>query len=238
MNSLTVQTSILIGAVLISLSILVHGGIIKVGKTDTVAAPVAQAPVAAQVKTEAQIVEGLKKLAGKLSLKQNDFNQCLDSGAKTTLVDADLAEGSTLGVGGTPSFFVNGRELFIGAAPFADFKKIIDEELNSTAPANTVRKTVAVGNLPIKGNLNAPVTLVEYSDYQCPFCSRFYTDAEKSIIKEYVDTGKVKFYYRDYPLKQIHPGAQKAAEAVRCAGDQSKYWEFHDLVFENQSALF
>lgn len=235
MNSLSTQTAILIGAVLISLSILVHGGIIKIGKTD---APTA-APTAGQAqKTEAQIVEGLKSQAKSLGLDSAKFNSCLDSGEKAALVSADLSDGSQLGVGGTPSFFVNGREFFVGAAPFAEFKKIIDEELNGTAPADSVRKTVSVGDLPILGKAGAVVTLIEFSDYQCPFCGRFYNDTESQIKKEYVDSGKVKFYYRDFPLKQIHPGAQKGAEAARCAGDQNKYWEYHDLVFKNQISIF
>jgi protein-disulfide isomerase len=239
-NSLTPQASVLIGSVLISLSILVHGGIIKIGKADSVATPPpAAAPAGGQAaKTDAQRMEGLKKIAADLKLDTNKFNSCLDSGDKASAVSADLADGSTAGVGGTPSFFVNGRELFIGASPFAEFKKVIDEELNGTAPATVTRKTVGVGNLPPRGNLNAPVTFIEFSDYECPFCSRFYTDAEQQIMKEYVNTGKVKFYYRDYPLTSIHPGAQKAAEAARCAGDQNKYWEYHDLVFTNQAAIF
>jgi protein-disulfide isomerase len=122
--------------------------------------------------------------------------------------------------------------------PFADFKKIIDEELSGTAPTETKRETVAVGNLPIQGSEGAKVTIVEFSDYQCPFCERHYTQTESQIKKEYIDKGLVKFYYRDFPLSSIHPGAEKGAEAARCAGDQNKYWQFHDAVFENQSNIF
>ncbi len=82
------------------------------------------------------------------------------------------------------------------------------------------------------GAENAPVTLVEFSDYQCPFCERFYSDAEKQIREQYVKTGKVKFIYRDFPLS-FHENAQKAAEAAECAGEQGKYWEMHDKLFES-----
>jgi len=83
----------------------------------------------------------------------------------------------------------------------------------------------------IKGDPNAPVTIVEFSDYECPFCAKFYAQAFKQIESEYIDTGKVKFVYRDFPLN-FHAQAQKAAEAAECAGEQGKYFEMHDKLFE------
>ncbi len=88
------------------------------------------------------------------------------------------------------------------------------------------------------GAENATVVVVEYSDFQCSFCGRFYQQTEPQIIGEYVDTGKVKFVYRHFPLAQIHQYAQKAAEASECASDQGKFWEYHDRLFDNQNALF
>jgi protein-disulfide isomerase len=87
-----------------------------------------------------------------------------------------------------------------------------------------------------EGDVNAPVTIYEYSDFQCPFCARFYTQTLGQLKSEYVDTGKVKLVFRDYPLS-FHPEAQKAAEAAECAGEQDKFWEMHDLLFENQATL-
>ena len=86
------------------------------------------------------------------------------------------------------------------------------------------------------GDKNAPVVLYEFSDYQCPFCGRFYSGALPDIKKNYIDTGKVKLVFKDFPL-DIHPEATPAALAARCAGDQEKYFEFHDKLFENQQAL-
>ena len=83
-----------------------------------------------------------------------------------------------------------------------------------------------------KGDKNAPVTIIEFSDYECPFCTRFYTQTLAQIQKEYIDTGKVKFVYRDFPLG-FHQNAQKAAEAAECAGEQDKYFDMHDKLFEN-----
>lgn len=207
----------------------------KAGGVPTAAAP-AQ-PSAPQAKTEAEIVNGLKEQAKTLGLDANKFDSCLESGDKASLVSKDLADGSKAGVNGTPAFFVNGR-LISGAVPFDQFKTIIDEELSGNAAANTKRETVDVGDLPVLGQESSKITLIEFSDYQCPFCGRFYSQTEGQIKKEYIDKGLVKFYYRDFPLSQIHPGAQKAAEAARCAGDQGKYWEYHDLVFQNQNDIF
>jgi protein-disulfide isomerase len=84
----------------------------------------------------------------------------------------------------------------------------------------------------VKGDENAPVTIVEFSDYECPFCERFYSQTYSQIKSEYVDTGKVKLIFRDFPLG-FHQNAQKAAEAAECAEEQDKYYEMHDKLFEN-----
>lgn len=234
---LTTPVAILLGAFVIAVAILLQGGIIKLGKPPTTTQPATQP---AGPKTEADIVKNLKTIASKLNLDQNKFNSCLDSGSKAALVTADLNDGAKVGVQGTPAFFINGR-LLSGAQPYDQFKKIIDEELGGTAsPSAEVRGgvSVGVGNLPALGSENAPVTIVEFSDYQCPFCEKHFIQAEPQLKSGYIDTGKVKFYYRDFPLSQIHQGAQKAAEAARCAGEQNKYWQYHDLVFQNQATIF
>jgi len=90
---------------------------------------------------------------------------------------------------------------------------------------------------PVLGNEDAKLTIVEFSDFQCPFCKRARDDAVKQIEEQYIKTGKVKFVYRDFPLTSIHPMAQKSAEAAECADDQGKFWEYHDLIFEKQAGL-
>lgn len=84
----------------------------------------------------------------------------------------------------------------------------------------------------VKGNPDAAVTIVEYSDFECPFCARFYREAYKDIIKEYVEPGLVKIEFRQFPLRQIHGNAQKAAEASLCASEQDRFWGMHDMLFE------
>ena len=86
---------------------------------------------------------------------------------------------------------------------------------------------------PVRGNAAAPVTIVEFSDYQCPFCARVNPTLDR-VRQTYGD--RVKIVFKDFPLGN-HPQAPKAAEAARCAGDQSKYWEMHDAMFANQRAL-
>jgi protein-disulfide isomerase len=85
-----------------------------------------------------------------------------------------------------------------------------------------------------KGQPNAPVTVIEYSDFQCPFCARFATIQALTIDQKYVETGKIKYVFHDYPLQQ-HANAIPSAQAARCAGDQGAFWPMHDLLFANQA---
>ena len=102
-----------------------------------------------------------------------------------------------------------------------------------SAPTGPV--DVSAGHLPFLGNKDAKVTLVEFSDFQCPFCKALFDQALPQIKKDYIDTGKVKLAYRHFPLASIHPNAQKAAEASECANDQGEFWLYHDALFQNQA---
>ena len=93
---------------------------------------------------------------------------------------------------------------------------------------------VSADDDPVKGDPNAPLTIIEFSDFQCPFCWRFYTQTLPLIEKNYINTGKVKFVYRDFPIQSIHSNALSAAMASECADEQGKFWEFHDVLFVNQ----
>jgi protein-disulfide isomerase len=97
------------------------------------------------------------------------------------------------------------------------------------APA-VVRVAVSTEGAPIRGAAQAPVTLVEFSDFHCPFCSRAQATL-KHVLERYPD--KVKLVYRDFPLDRLHPQARHAAEAPRCAHDQGKFWEYHDVLYAN-----
>jgi len=95
-------------------------------------------------------------------------------------------------------------------------------------------KFVSVDDDPVLGNANAKVTIIEFGDYQCPSCRLFWREIEPRLKKEYVDTGKVKLVFRDFPIKEIHPDATAAAMAAQCDADQGKYWEYHDRIFREQ----
>jgi len=95
---------------------------------------------------------------------------------------------------------------------------------------------MSVADAPMLGRADAQVTLVEFSDYECPFCQRFFAMTFPALKKEYVDTGKVRYVFRDFPLDQIHPQARQLAEAAHCAGEEGKYWEMHDVLFRGQKA--
>jgi protein-disulfide isomerase len=103
-----------------------------------------------------------------------------------------------------------------------------------TQPPLTKIASVDTDGAPVKGKADAPVTIVEFGDFQCPFCGRFATDSLQQLVKNYVDTGQVKFVYKEYPLP-FHPNAQPAALAAECANEQDKFWPYHDKLFATQS---
>ena len=84
----------------------------------------------------------------------------------------------------------------------------------------------------VLGKSSAKVELVEFSDFQCPFCKQFFNETYKQLKEKYIDTGKVKLVFRHFPLTSIHPYAQKAGEAAECANRQKKFFEYHDVLFQ------
>ena len=120
-----------------------------------------------------------------------------------------------------------------------EIKKLLQQRQQPQRPQlpNVKGKEFTLGTNPIKGDSSATLTLVEMTDYQCPYCARYYTGAYPQIQSAYVETGKVRYLLMDLPLESIHKLAFKAAEASRCAGDQDQYWQMHDRLFQNQRAL-
>src|SRR2546423_7344961 len=110
--------------------------------------------------------------------------------------------------------------------------------LLSRAPAGPPQNVVLdLSNSPAQGAPTAKLTLIEFSDYQCPFCGRHVRETAAQIDKEYITTGKLRHVFLNLPLESIHRFAFKAAEAANCAGEQGKYWEMHNRLFENQAKL-
>jgi len=85
---------------------------------------------------------------------------------------------------------------------------------------------------PVRGNANAPVTIVEYGDFQCPSCGAFTRGVEPELVRRYIDTGKAKLVFRHFPW--IGAESRRAAEAASCAGAQGRFWEYHDLLYASQ----
>jgi protein-disulfide isomerase len=115
----------------------------------------------------------------------------------------------------------------------------LTDTLGEAIPTNTAPSVsnISIDDDVILGDPNAPVTMIVFGDYQCPFCLRATEGAEAQIRDTYVADGKVRMIYRDFPLDQIHPFARKAAEAAECARDQGKYWMYHDALFERQDEI-
>jgi protein-disulfide isomerase len=118
-----------------------------------------------------------------------------------------------------------------------EIKKLLASRPAAGAPAadQAMNAVLSVDGEPFKGEKNAKLTLVEFSEFQCPFCGRHVRETYPQLEKEYIQTGKVKYVFRDLPLESIHKNAFKASEAAHCAGEQGKFWEFHDKVYAGAS---
>lgn len=116
-------------------------------------------------------------------------------------------------------------------------KKGIEEVRRPESQPEDQPRPVSIDDDYIRGRADARLTLIEFSDFQCPFCERFYRETLPLIEKEYIRTGKIRMVYRDFPIASNHKYAEKAAEAAQCAGEQGKYWEMHDMIFKNQKAM-
>lgn len=197
--------------------------------------------------------EKLAAYAKEIKLNKKKFESCLADEATAATVKADMDQAASLGVQGTPGFFINGKFLG-GAFPIETFREIIGKELDGTSsevctdysedlqkycsdpepqnqPFKPARVEVALGNAPVIGSKNAKVTVVEFSDFECPFCHRAYTTV-KQLQSEFPND--VKIAYKNLPLTNLHPHAEKAAQAAVCAQKQGKFWEMHDKMFEAQ----
>ena len=117
-----------------------------------------------------------------------------------------------------------------------ELRKLLETKAGEPVAGPPVVATLNVRGEPFKGETSAPIAIVEYSDFECPYCGKYTREIYPQIIEHYVKKGKVRYYFRDLPLP-FHPNALPAAIAARCAGDQGKFWEMHDSLFANQDAL-
>ncbi|HSH02683.1 MAG TPA: thioredoxin domain-containing protein [Anaerolineae bacterium] len=204
--------------------------------------------------SNAGVRDMLVSYAGEIGVDEGVVGSCIDEGRYNQEVSQDLQAGSALGVRGTPAFFINGS-LLSGAQPIGAFDVAISRAkegqpavaaappaTNNSTAGSTVQQPIVVPTpVPVTddyaaaiGDPNAPVTIVEYTDYQCPFCARHSAETYPSILSDMIETGRVYYMLKDLPLDNIHPQARTAAVAARCAGEQEAYWEMHDELFARQ----
>jgi protein-disulfide isomerase len=119
-------------------------------------------------------------------------------------------------------------------------RQILEHNAKSAPPSPSdtqpFKANLQLRGSPFVGSENAPLTLVEFTDYQCPFCRRFHFSTFAQLKEKYIDTGVVKFYSLDYPL-EFHSFAQQAAEAARCSGDQGHFWDMRDQLQKSDAKL-
>jgi protein-disulfide isomerase len=158
-------------------------------------------------------------------------------GPQTRLARAESAPGAPSEIGALKEDVERLKtELAEIKKQLADLRQLLSQRPAPARQAPDVTAKVSIADNPSLGKPDAPVTVIEFSDYQCPFCQRFVRNTLPTLKTDYIDTGKVRYVFRDFPLA-IHRQARKAAEAAHCAGEQGKYWEMHDVIFNNQQAL-
>jgi len=180
--------------------------------------------------------------AEKLGLDMTRFTADLDSGRWEPALSEDMAEAKALGVNATPTIFINGKTL-VGAQTAATLARVVNQALGSTEPVpeevtppppgQLTPVTLNLGNAPVWGPADAPVTIVAFSDFQCPFCARSVATLHQ-IRSAYPDSVRIAF--KNFPLN-IHRDAPLAAQAGLAAAAQNKFWEMHDRLFANQKTL-
>lgn len=205
---------------------------------------------AAEPAAPASLRATLEAYAVSIGLDAEAFSACIADPATYDAIGDQLQRGVDLGVNGTPTFFVNNK-LVSGAQPAALFEALIAMEL-AGSPASLDEYPEAIrelaerdppgfailperpdpGGAAIEGNPRAPVVIVEFSDFQCPFCRHWYDETLPALRDQLGDDVSIAFLH--FPLTSIHPNAAAAHAAAECAGDQGKFWEMHDLLFELQ----
>lgn len=173
--------------------------------------------------------------AQQLHLDVPRFQKALESGHFRHVIEDDRAMALGLGVFATPAFFINGQRL-VGQQTLEKLNAAIDEALNpgglAAARAISVDK-LDLSRAPVRGQAQAPVTIIEFSDLQCPFCARV-TPTLKELMKQYPD--QVRWVFKSFPL-DFHADSPLAHAAALAAERQGKFWEMHDLIFANQPNL-
>jgi len=195
---------------------------------------------------ETDVYKSLYKIANKVGIEKNSISSCVNNNKTKSKVENDSKIGSEIGVNGTPSFAIGTVEdnkldgsLLVGAQPYSKFESQIENVLQQKTQKTQETKKVSF-KLSEKdariGDKDAPVTIVEFSDYGCPFCQRFHEKTYPQIKEKYIDTGKVQYIFKHRPLTRLHPQAKKQAIFAQCVakkeGDE-KFFELTKKIFAN-----
>lgn len=262
----SVSASILIGSILISVSILISSGIIQFRVPFTSGTPSPKQP-SATVQPNSLLKDKLVTLASSQGVDTNKFKQCLDTN-NSEEINKDMSDAQAAGISGTPGFIigkassegvVDGVKI-AGAYPYAAFKAVLDkysnglstqeilaseEEIDLGGVSEKLSNVISSGKAsidddPVLGNKNAEVTIIEFSDYECPFCQRHFQQTYPSIKKDYIDSRKAKLVYRDFIAVPSHdPVATTESIAANCVKEQKgdeAYFKFHDEIFSKTAA--
>lgn len=216
---LSVPVAIIIGSIIVSIGLVVG--------------------LALSNSTGGNQVNPWDKIVTSLKINKKKFEQCISSEKYVARINADVQSGQDAGVHGTPHAFIIGKDgkqyRVNGAQPAAIVKALVDNALagKDSADEQTVLAPVTEAD-HILGDVNAEVTIIEYSDLECPFCARF-QETKNEIMTSY--PGKVRWVMRHFPLSDIHPHAKSYAYAAECAnelGGNDAFWSMTDYIFKNQ----
>ena len=197
-------------------------------------------------------------LAREIGADPAGYAACMASARTVEGVDAGMADGSALGFNGTPSFRLERpadgyTHPIVGAYPMERFRAVIDamlageEAQDEPAPEppelpywageglapDPQRPGYTLAGDPYKGSEDAALTIVEFSDFQCPACARHVQNVQPALDEQFVKTGQVRWVFKNLPLR-VHPYAPAGAAAAECAGNQGQFWELHDRLFATQ----
>jgi len=165
---------------------------------------------------------------GKISVKKSTFNGLI--------IGLIIVVGIAAFFAGSYTSNLNSNQISEGDLEDAIAKlelKLLQNQLPTEQPKIPMK--ISIDNDPIIGNPDAPITIIEFSDFQCPFCARFHVQTLPLILEEYIEQGKVRLVFRDFPIQSIHPNALPASVAAECANEQGKFREMHDMLFDNQN---
>lgn len=249
-NGLFMFLGLVVAGGLIAASIMYTGGAFGKKSTGGTGTPnVKEDPSAPSSSVEgSNQTEKMASLAKNAGVDPEKFKSCLDTDKPKNEIKNDETDAAKYGANGTPTFFIGksadkeiDAQMIVGAQPITVFEQVIDGWLKDGKPvevagsADAKLQKISLDDDAVLGDKNAPLMMVEFSDYECPFCQRHFQQTWPTIYDKYIKTGKLKLVFRDQIFHQAHdPNATLAAIAANCVREQGgdeAYYKFHDEYF-------